>query len=233
MRAERRYDEAGCVARVEAILFDMDGVLVDSEPAHEAATDEVTRAVGLGPVDAASFARYFFGRTDYVGYRDYLAARGRPDLDLDELLERTAEAFARRFSEAVRPFDDGLETLRRAHAAGYRLAIVSGARNSEIALVVERFGLAPYLELTVGGDDVPVGKPSPAPYLTAGRRLGLEPASCLVIEDAPPGIASAKAAGMRCLAVDRLGQPAALAAADRIVSRVSLAEVEALTRLDD
>lgn len=216
------------MVRVEAILFDMDGVLVDSEPAHEAATDEAARESGLGPIDAATFARYFFGRTDYAGYVDYLAARGRKDLDLGALLGRTAAAYARRFDDAVRPFPDGLETLRRARAAGYRVAIVSGARTAEIALVVARFALAPSLDLTVSGDDVPHGKPNPDPYLTAARYLGLEPGACLVVEDAPAGIAAARAAGMRSLAIDRLGAPQRLAAADRVVARISLTAIEEL-----
>jgi HAD superfamily hydrolase (TIGR01509 family) len=216
---------------IAAILFDMDGVLIDSEPVHEAATDEIMRASGVGPISSEVFARYFFGRTDYVGFRDYLAAIGRDDLSTEELMRRKAAAFARRFAEEVRPHPDGLSTLREAAARGYPVAIVSGARNAEIALVVERFQLRPLLAATVGGDDVSEGKPRPAPYLTGASRLEVEPAACVVVEDAPAGIASARAAGMRCLAVDRLGQPEPLRQADRIVTRVSLKAVLSLSVL--
>jgi HAD superfamily hydrolase (TIGR01509 family) len=206
----------------------MDGVLIDSEPAHEAATDEIMRENGLGPISSEVFARYFFGRTDYVGFRDYLAAIGRDDISIEELMRRKAAAFARRFAEEVRPHPDGLSTLREAAARGYPIAVVSGARNAEIALVVERFQLRPLLAATIGGDDVPEGKPSPAPYLAGAERLGFDPAACVVIEDAPPGIASARAAGIRCLAVDRLGRPDLLAEADRVVTCVTLQAVLAL-----
>ena len=215
---------------IRAILFDMDGVLIDSEPVHQAAVADALTAVGLPPLAPGDYERVFLGRTDWLGFRDYLQETGRADVDLVEVLEIKAAAFARRFPREVRPLTDGQATLRAMAEAGYRIAIVSGALASEIAMVVERFGLGRWVEATVSGDEVPEGKPNPAPYLLGAERLGVPPEACLVIEDAPPGVRAAKRAGMRCLAVDRTGDPEALyaAGADQVVTQLTPATVMTL-----
>ena len=213
---------------VTAIIFDMDGVLIDSEPVHQVATDVVARRYGLPPVTPDVFARYFYGRTDYSGFLDYLTAVGRTDVSITDLVDANAAEYAHRFPTDVRPFRDAIDALHAAYEHGYRLAIVSGGRNSEVDAVVERFALGPLLDVTVGGDDVPIGKPDPAPYLLGAQRLGLLPEQCLVIEDAPAGVASAVAAGMRCLAVDRGGHPELLTQADRVVKTVTVEAIEEL-----
>lgn len=94
-------------------------------------------------------------------------------------------------------------------------------------MVVARFDLGSLVQAVVSGDEVPEGKPNPAPYLLGAERLGLAPEQCLVIEDAPAGVLAAKRAGMRCIAVDRLGEAALLAeaGADQVVERLSMAVV--------
>lgn len=213
---------------LEAVLFDMDGVLVDSEPAHAAATSDALREIGLDGVTGATYERYFLGRADRNAFRDYLAAAGRPDIDVEDLVRRKAAAYQRRFAEEVAPQADGLETLRGAVARGFRAAIVSGALSVEIAQVVARFDLGGLVSATVGGDEVAEGKPHPAPYLLGARRLGVPPERCLVVEDAPAGVEAARRAGMRCLAVDRLGRPERLAGADLVVETLSIDAVERL-----
>jgi HAD superfamily hydrolase (TIGR01509 family) len=211
-----------------AVLFDMDGVLIDSEPAHEAAINEAIVQFGLEPFTKAIFERYFYGRTDYSGFVDYLTAIDRLDLTIADLMAATATAYERRFASDVRGYPDALDALRAAATRGYRVAIVSGARNRDIELVVARFELAPYLTAIVGGDDVPTGKPDPAPYLAGANRLDTPAEHCIVIEDSPAGIASARAANMRCLAAQRSRDPAQLAAATRIVETVTIEAIEEL-----
>ncbi|HEX7103762.1 MAG TPA: HAD family phosphatase [Nitrolancea sp.] len=215
-----------------AVLFDMDGVLIDSEPAHAAAINEAVGDFGLAPFSKAIFERYFYGRTDYSGFVDYLTAIDRLDLTIADLMIATSAAYERRFASDVRGYPDALDALRAASARGYRVAIVSGARNHEIELAVARFELAPFLDAIIGGDDVPTGKPDPAPYLAGANRLDIQPEHCVVIEDAPAGIASARAAGMRCLAAQRFRDPAQLAAADRIVETVTIEAIEGLMETD-
>ncbi|HEX3723672.1 MAG TPA: HAD family phosphatase [Nitrolancea sp.] len=213
-----------------AVLFDMDGVLIDSEPAHQSAINEAVPRFGLAQISTEGFARYFYGRTDYSGFVDYLTAIDRLDLSIPDLMAAAALAYEDRFAADVLGFADALDALRAASERGYRVAIVSGARNSEIALTIERFALAPYLDAVIGGDDIPVGKPDPAPYLAGANRLDIPPERCLVIEDSPAGIASARAANMRCLAVNRTGHPDRTAQADRVVTAVTIEAIEEMLR---
>ena len=213
-----------------AVLFDLDGVLIDSEPAHFAATRAALEDLGLGTLDEADYARWMLGRPDHSALADYLAARGlSPDL-LPALLERKAARYAERFAVDVRPLDDGVETLRAAHAAALAIGIVSGALAAEIAWAIERLGIAGLVAVVVSGDEVACGKPDPEPYLLAARRLGLEPGACVAVEDAPAGVTAARAAGMRCLAVDRQGWGERLAAADLVVTRLSWKQLSRLLR---
>ena len=213
---------------LEAVLFDMDGVLVDSEPVHAAALDDVLGLHGLSPCTLEDYEVFFLGKTDRTGLDAYLRARLAEPPDLEVLLAEKAAAFARRFAAEVRVFPDGVGTLRALAERGYRVAIATGGLDAEIAMVVALTGLAPYVAARVSGDEVPDGKPNPAPYLLAAQRLGVPPERCVVVEDAPAGVAAAKAAGMRCLAVDRTGQPERLVAADRIVERLTPEAVIAL-----
>lgn len=217
---------------LEAVLFDMDGVLADSEPVHAAALGDVLRAHGLDAVTDEDYERFFLGKTDRTGLGDYLRARVARAPDLEALLREKAAAFAHRFSREVRLFPDGVATLRALADRGYRIAIASGGLTAEIAMVVDLAALGPYVAVRVTGDEVPDGKPNPAPYLLAAERLGVTPDRCVVVEDAPAGVAAAKAAGMRCLAVDRTGQPEQLAAADRVVEQLTPQAVEALGNED-
>ncbi|GBD17286.1 Phosphorylated carbohydrates phosphatase [bacterium HR26] len=211
-----------------AVLFDLDGVLIDSEPAHFAATRAALEDLGLGTLDEADYAKWMLGRPDHSALAEYLAACGLPAERLPALLERKAARYAERFAVEVNPLDDGVETLQAAHAAGLPVGIVSGALATEIAWAIERLGIAGLVAVVVSGDEVACGKPDPEPYLLAARRLGLEPGACIAVEDAPAGVSAARAAGMRCLAVDRQGWGEQLAAADLVVTRLSW---EALSRL--
>ena len=213
---------------IRAILFDMDGVLVDSEPAHAAATNDALRQLGLPEVDAAGYERAFFGRPDHESFAAYFARIGQPANRLDDALHLKQEAFARRFLAEVRPFEDGIEALREAHARGYLVAVVTGARRSELLLVLERFSLGELVDTALSADDVERGKPDPLPYLMAAQRLGIDPDACLVVEDTPAGVEAARAAGMTCLAVDRLGRPERLDGASLIVPALDCAAIASL-----
>lgn len=191
---------------IRAVLFDMDGVLIDSEPAHQGAAQEVLRAQGLPVPDDHDWERVFLGRPDRDGLLDWFAEH-RVGGDMEALLAAKQEQVLARLHVDVAPCEDGQWLARALHARGVPLALVSGARRLEIDQVLRRFDLAGVFAATVSADDVVVGKPDPEPYQRGAAALGLPAGACLVIEDAVPGMHSAVAAGAAVIVVDRLGQP--------------------------
>ncbi len=186
------------MSTIAAILFDMDGVLMDSEPLHLRATQ-----FALG-VRAQSYterdSQAFFGSTDGETLR-ILRILFDVDAPTDELVRRKRE----RLISLVRAEGQGLpgvpEILLRFRAAGVRLGLVSASARPEIEAILETVGLKGAFETIVSGDEVARGKPSPDGYLMAARRLGLEPECCFVVEDTRSGVLAGKAAGMTVAAV--------------------------------
>jgi beta-phosphoglucomutase len=210
------------VERIDAVIFDMDGVLVDTYQAHYQSWRELAEAEGLH-VTEADFAR-LFGRTS----REIIACLwGKDRYDDAQIAEfdRRKEASFRRAIEANFPAMPGAsELLRALHEAGFRLAVGSSGPPENVALVVDRLGARDLFDAIVTGDDVTRGKPDPEVFLIAAKRLGVAPANCAVIEDAPAGIAAANAAGMASVGLLSTGRkPDDLTAAHAVVR--SLAEL--------
>lgn len=186
------------MSTIAAILFDMDGVLMDSEPLHLRATQ-----FSLG-VRAQSYTerdnQAFFGSTDGEMFR-MLRILFDLDAPTDELVRRKREHLI----SLVRAEGQGLpgvpEIPLRFRAAGVRLGLVSASARLEIEAILETVGLKGAFETIVSGDEVARGKPSPDGYLMAARRLGLEPECCFVVEDTRNGVLAGKAAGMTVAAV--------------------------------
>ena len=181
-----------------AVVFDMDGVLLDSEPIGYEAMRLVMRGQGA-PYDEVENDE-FVGRTTAESFRVLRARRGlRPEIG--ELVRQFCDAKIRLSREGARPLPGVPEVLERVRAAGYRLALASSAEIPIIAATVETLGLADCFELRVSGEEVPRGKPAPDVFLEAARRLALAPRECLVVEDSRNGQLAARAARMRCAVV--------------------------------
>jgi HAD superfamily hydrolase (TIGR01509 family) len=183
---------------LQAVVFDLDGLAVDSEPLHVEAWGRAVRAGGRD-FDPAWIEPYFGSpvRTTAEGLS------GQLGLDAEELLERRNTEFERLMTEGL-PSRPGLaEAVERLRAAGLRMAIVtSGQRGyADVALEGLRRHDGISFELAVTRDDVERPKPDPEPYRTAAERLGLDPSECAALEDAPTGVRSAKRAGMLAIAV--------------------------------
>jgi len=205
---------------VSAALFDMDGTLLDSEPAYL----ESDRAflAGYGVYYSDELNRGYVGRGSKAMLED-LAARF-PDSRLAsapiaELVALKDEAYARYAPGRVRPFPATAALARALAARGVALAIASGSSRSVIDLMIGSDGIGSLFPVRVSSEEVPRGKPEPDVFIEAARRLGVEPGACLVLEDSPYGVAAAKKAGMLCVA---LPDPAAglsgFGAADLVVA---------------
>jgi beta-phosphoglucomutase len=188
---------------IRAAIFDFDELLINLQTLHFAA-------------DRAALADLGY---EYNALPDAIRLEGSGRRISELLMEMrahfgitdTAEAMmARRqahFLAALRDVPElpampgALAAIDALHAAGYPLAVASSGIREYITLVLNRLGIADRFAVIVTGADVTHGKPHPEPYLVAAARLGLPPAQCVVFEDAAVGVAAAKAAGMRCIAV--------------------------------
>ena len=180
--------------KFEVILFDCDGVLVDSEPiTHGVLRDLLAESGWDMPLDECM--RHFIGRTVRSQAALIEARTGQPLTD-----EWMATFYARRNAELearLQPIAGALDAVRAAHdMTGGRIAVASGADRGKVLLQLAKVGLAEWFGAHVfSGHDLPRSKPFPDVYLAAAQSLGVAPARCLVIEDTPTGIEAGVAAG--------------------------------------
>lgn len=202
---------------VRAILFDFNGVIVNDEPQHCEALIATLNGYGFR-LDRDGYYLDYLGFDDRACFRFAFARMGRP-VDEATLLE-AIERKAKRYQEAIRAslelVPGAADFVREAAAGGYRLAVVSGALRREIELVLTESGLRPHFPVIVAAEDVVRCKPDPEGYRRAREALGVDPGSCLVIEDSLPGLEAARQAGIRCLMLATSHGPEQLAQADQV-----------------
>ncbi len=183
---------------VRGILFDFDGVLVDSEPIRFKAGAQALAEIGAS-LTWERFLTVWLGRTDHAGLRDILGDRYEAE---GERVVTRRNVLYEKWLDEVPPYADAVTLLGRL-PDGIRLAVATGSRRIEVQRILTRLGLFQRFQAIITAEDYRRAKPAPDPFLAATRRMDLAPASCLVIEDSPAGVAAAHAAGMPVLAVDR------------------------------
>jgi HAD superfamily hydrolase (TIGR01509 family) len=184
--------------KLEAVVFDMDGVLVDSEPFGFEALRRVMARHGL-PYGEEENAE-FLGRTTLDSCR-ILKARHRLPEPEEILADWYIEEMLEQIARGPIPMAGVPAVLREVRAAGYRMALASSAEPRVIDANLAALSLRPLFEAVVSGTQVPRGKPAPDVFLAAAERLGVPATACLVVEDSRNGLLAAKAAGMRCAVV--------------------------------
>ena len=206
---------AHAVASVGALIFDMDGTMVDSMPSHSESWLLLAQRHGI-EVDLPELMRRTTGRTGLECMR-ILFERDMPDAEAvayvheKETLYR--ELFAPKFAE-VHGFSHFASAAR---ARGLKIGVGTAGDKHNIAFAYANLPLRPLPEVAVGGDEGLPGKPDPAIFLEVARRLGVDPAHCIVFEDAPLGIEAARRAGMRAVGICTGHTPAQLAG-DHVVA---------------
>ena len=184
------------------MIFDYDGTLVDSEPAHALATRAGLAEAGID-LSIEEFMARWVGLPDVECYRGVAEDRG---VILDPAVFERVRGAKNRFYEATVlegrvPLCEGAVELVRALGGRARLAVCSAARRVEIESTLARHGLLDVFGTIVAVEDVARSKPDPQGYRLAARRLELEPDACVAIEDTPRGVHAARGAGMRVVAV--------------------------------
>lgn len=184
--------------QMKAIVFDMDGVLVDSEPLHLLAMQSFLAKFGIEYSEKDNHE--FLGRTDY-----YIATVLIPRYSLDmapEDLVRGKEDFTQEFIRKKGEARPGVyETLQSASNANISMCVASSATLSTIRVVMDTLSIGNYFSHLCSGDEVEHGKPAPDIYLMAAERIGVPPEDCVAIEDSLNGLKAARAAGMYCVSV--------------------------------
>lgn len=204
-----------------AVIFDMDGVLTDSEPLINAAAIAMFREKGLivRPEDFIPFVG-----TGEDRYINGVAEKYQFPLDLPSAKARTYQIYLDLVPKQLRAFPGGRELVDDCRRAGLRIAVASSADKIKIEANLRQIGLPPHeWDAVVWGEDVANKKPAPDIFLRAATTLQKKPQECVVIEDAVNGVAAAKSAGMRCIAVAQTFPADRLQNADLV--RPSLREV--------
>jgi HAD superfamily hydrolase (TIGR01509 family) len=207
----------------QAVIFDMDGVIVDSEPRHERAFMDVVSEIGFGDRLRLDFADYV-GRSDQELWVDFVKHH-QPPHSLESLLAMKRERVLK-ILRKDRPLFDGLPELIEGLSAKYLLAVASGSERIVVEAVLELGELARFFPVVVTAADVRAGKPAPDIFLRAAKLLGIESEACWVIEDSKPGIAAGLAAQMRVIAITNTHSAEELSNATHVVR--TYAEIERL-----
>lgn len=211
--------------RKRAVIFDMDGVLTDSEPLICAAAIQMFREMGVTvfPDDFHPFVGT--GENRYLGG---VAEKYGVHLDVLKAKARTYEIYLEMVPERLNAFPGAVDLVKACRAHGLACAVASSADLVKVAANLIKIGLPPETwQAVITAENVERRKPHPDLFLMAARKIGVDPSSCTVVEDAVNGIEAAKAAGMRCVAVATTFPAGQLGRADLV--RGSVAEV----RLED
>jgi HAD superfamily hydrolase (TIGR01509 family) len=182
-----------------AIIFDMDGVLVDSSPFHHRKWMDLLRAHGI-PFDEQELRKIVLGPANDVIFRRFLGEH----LTREQLYDLSEELDAN-FRREIGPHPPALPGVRRfieeCHAQGIAMAVASAAIASNVTFLIAALGLRDYFREVLAVDATSRPKPDPEIYLMAAAKLGVEPRACAVFEDSFVGIEAAKRAGMKCVAI--------------------------------
>jgi beta-phosphoglucomutase family hydrolase len=193
------------MAPIRAVLFDLDGLLANTEELHSEAWRRTLAEQGL-PITKEEYAELWIRRGWGISeVLEHLGREGRlpPDrkVDREALLERKDEIFRRLAEGRLRLLPGAKELLEELSRGGVRLGLVSSARRNAVEFVLQKLDLRRYFDVVIAQEDTPRTKPHPDPFLRAAQELGVRPEECVVIEDAEKGVIAARRAGMRVIAV--------------------------------
>lgn len=203
---------------MKAVVFDFDGVLADSEPLHLATYQDIFSGLGVTLTREDYYANYL-GYDDEGVFKAMAASHGWAfDTQfIASLVARKSRVFDALIGTSHVLYPDAATCVERL-ASVFPLGIASGALKHEIRMILEGARLDHHFQFIVAAGDTPAGKPAPDPYARAAQLHGLPPASCVAIEDSRGGIASAKAAGLRCVGITNSYPASELTAADVIIT---------------
>jgi HAD superfamily hydrolase (TIGR01509 family) len=191
------------VSRVEAVVFDLDGVIVDSEHLWDEVREELARERGGRWHERAQADMMGMSAPEWSRYMHDVVGLSESPVEIDQLV---VEGMLERYAERLPLIDGAVDAVLRI-AESFRLALASSSNRRVIDAVLDAAGLTASFEATVSSEEVGRGKPAPDVFLEAARRLDLSPLRCAAVEDSGNGIRAAHAAGMRVVAIPNRRYP--------------------------
>lgn len=215
---------------IEAVIFDMDGVIIDSEPIHYKIEKAILKNNFNEPFEFADHAR-FVGQTTQDLWRTICNERNLSQgYEILSLLDN-ADYMQELKTGDIRPIPGIVELIEKLHEAKIPMIVASSAIGENIEVVLDRLGITRYFQGYVSGQDVERTKPNPDIFLKAAEKLNIAPENCLVLEDAKHGVEAAKAANMFCIGYKNLNSgDQDLSKADRIIHEINLDEINELIK---
>jgi beta-phosphoglucomutase len=213
---------------LQAVLWDLDGVIADTGMYHCRAWQETFSQIGINFTEE-HFIKHFGQRNDTI-IRDTVNEHISQE-DLEAIAEKKEIAYRRLVAGNIEALPGAIELLTSLHENGIKSAIASSAPPENVRIITEGLGIDKFFDAIACGREVTEGKPSPQIFLLAATKLKADPASCVVIEDAVAGITGARRAGMKSVAVANSHPGDELQGADLIVTsleEVSIADLERL-----
>ena len=214
--------------KAKAVIWDMDGVIVDTAPYHLKAWQEVFQKRGVTFTED-DFRRNFGQRNDTI-IRNVLGEAISQN-EIDTIAIEKERNFRHIVRQNIKPLPGAIELIKSLGQHEFKQALASSAPVENIKLLTKGLGIDNCFYAIISGSDVIEGKPSPQGFLLAAQRLGVEPRNCIVAEDAIAGITAAKRAGMHCLAVTNTHPRSSLTEADLVVDTLEAVTVNDLEEL--
>lgn len=212
---------------ITTVIFDMDGVISDTQKAHSCVEREMLLSHGID-IDAAEISRRFAGVSLREMFPAIFAEHGKEMPDLQAIIEDKWSRITRIAGNDVPEIPGAKDLIGKLRRDGYQLGVASGSRPAFIQLVLAALNLTDTFHAVTSSYEVERGKPDPAVFLLAAQRLGAKPEECVVIEDAISGMTAAKSAGMKCIGLVASRHDAY--PADMLVERLDELSVELLRR---
>lgn len=185
---------------IKGVIYDMDGLMVNSEPLHAEAWDILLKTYGHKFSDLKNLRPSFIGMR-IVDIAKEIIKHLNLEVELNIFYRKRIEIFLKLVRERLQIMPGLLESLTLFKKNNFTIALASSGTKEYIDLVLDKFRIRNYFDVIVSGDDVKIGKPHPETYLLTCKKLKLKSEECLVLEDATKGVESAKEAGCKCIGI--------------------------------
>jgi HAD superfamily hydrolase (TIGR01509 family) len=182
-----------------AVIFDMDGVLVDSNPFHLRKWVDLLHEHRI-PFNPEDLPQQILGQRNDTAFRFFFGTQ-LGEAEIQRLSEELEERFRKVFRPHAEPLPGLAALLADCHSVGIPMAVASSAMTKNVEFIVDVLGFRPYFRCLVTGDEVTHPKPHPEIYFKTAAKLGVKPAACVTFEDSFVGVEAAKGAGMKCIAI--------------------------------